>query len=100
MILFVQEDVDIGNSDIFSELKYHLQTDFADQADTHKYKAIMQELDVLAERACSLAAIAGGINTDEKFWVFREQVEELLILLQDYVPNMFKGKPFFAKVFY
>jgi hypothetical protein len=57
-------------------------------------------LDALAEGARSLVATTGGINTDEKFWVFHEQVEELLILLQDYVPNMLKAEPFFAKVFY
>lgn len=100
MIPFAQAHVGVDNPDIFSELKYHLQIIFADQADTHKYKALMQELDALAEGARSLVATTGGINTDEKFWVFHEQVEELLILLQDYVPNMLKEEPFFAKVFY
>lgn len=60
----------------------------------------MQELDALAERARSLAATTGGINTDEKFLVFHAQVKELLTLLQDYVPNMLKDESFFAKVFY
>ena len=60
----------------------------------------MQELDALAGEARSLAATPGGINTDEKFLIFKDQVQELLNLLQDYVPNMLKDEPFFTDVFY
>ena len=66
--------------DIYSELKYHLQILFADQASTHKYKAFMEELDTQAEEARRLAASTGGINTDEKFAVYKGQVEALLTL--------------------
>lgn len=100
MMPVAQAHVDVSNPDILSEIKHHLEIIFADQKDTHKYKAFMQELDALAGEARSLAATPGGINTDEKFLVFHDQVKDLLILLQDYVPNMLKEEPFFAEVFY
>ena len=85
--------------DIYSELKYHLQILFADQATTHKYKAFMQELDTQAEDARRLVASTGGINSDEKFAVYKGQVEALLTLLQDYIWQMLKEEKFFTDVF-
>lgn len=99
MIPLAQAHVSATNPDIFSEMKYHLEIIFADQKDTHKYKALMQELDALAGDARALAATTGGINTDEKFAVFHDQVRKLLTLLQDYVPNMLKEEAFFISVF-
>lgn len=87
------------SSDIYSELKYHLQILFADQASTHKYNAFMQELHTQAEEARRLAASTGGINSDEKFAVYQGQVEALLTLLQDYVWQMLKEEEFFTGVF-
>ena len=100
MMPLAQAHVDVNNPDILSEVKHHLQVIFADQQNTHKYKTLMQELDALAGEARSLAATPGGINTDEKFIVFKDQVLELLTLLQDYVPNMLKDETFFTEVFY
>lgn len=85
--------------DIYSELKYHLQILFADQISTHKYKAFMEELDTQAEEARRLAASNGGINSDEKFAVYKGQVDALLTLLQDYVWQMLKEEKFFTDVF-
>lgn len=100
MMPLAQAHVDVNNPDILSEVKHHLQIIFADQQNTHKYKTLMQELDALAGEARSLAATPGGINTDEKFLICKDQVQELLTLLQDYVPNMLKDEPFFTDVFY
>lgn len=100
MMPIAQAHVDDSNPDILSEVKHHLQVIFADQQDTHKYKTLMQELDALAGKARALAATPGGVNSDEKFIVFHEQVKELLTLLQDYVPNMLKDEAFFTAVFY
>lgn len=99
MMPLAQAHVDASNPDILSEVKRHLQVIFADQQDTHKYKALMQELDALAGDARALAATTGGINSDEKFLVFHDQVIGLLTLLQDYVPNMLKEEKFFTDVF-
>ena len=59
----------------------------------------MEELDTQAEEARRLAASTGGINTDEKFTVYKGQVEALLTLLQDYVWQMLKEEKFFTDVF-
>ena len=88
-----------SSPDIYSELKYHLQIHFSDQSSTHKHKAFMQELDTQAEAARTLAASTGGTNTDEKFLVYKAQVESLLTLLQDYVWQMLKEEAFFTDIF-
>ena len=59
----------------------------------------MQELDTQAEAARTLAASTGGTNTDEKFLVYKAQVESLLTLLQDYVWQMLKEEAFFTDIF-
>lgn len=99
MMPLAQAHADVGHPDILSEIKRHLEIIFADQKETHKYNVLMQELDVIADEARSLAATPGGINTDEKFLVFHGQVRAVLTLLQDYVPNMLKEEGFFSKVF-
>lgn len=88
------------NLDIISELKLHLQVIFADQKNTHKYKGLMRELGYIEEDARKLAATTGGINSDEKFEVFHNQVTSLLALLKEYVPRMLKEEAFFTDVFY
>lgn len=95
-----QAHADVSNPDIFLEVKRHLEIIFANQKESYKYKALMQELDALAKEARSLAATSGGINTDEKFLVFHDQVRAFLTLLQDYVPNLLKDESFFTEVFY
>lgn len=100
MIPLAQAHVDSDNPDIYSELKYHLSILFADQKDTHKYKAFAQELDSQAEHARSLAATMGGINNDEKFGTFKSQVDDLFTLLEDYVPRLLREELFFSNVFH
>lgn len=100
MIPLAQAHVGSDNPDIFSELKHHLTILFTDQKDTHKYKAFMLELDSQAEHARSLAATTGGINSDEKFETFKNQVNDLFTLLEDYVPRLLKEELFFTNVFH
>lgn len=85
--------------DIYSELKYYLQILFEEQSSTHRYIAFMQELDAQAEEARSLVSSAGGINSDERFAVYKKQVDALLTLLEDYVWQMLKEETFFTDIF-
>lgn len=96
---FAQATHSAANPDVISEIKFHLQTIFEDQQDTRKYRALMQELDYIGEKTRALAATVGGIDSDEKFKEFHDQVISLKTLLQDYIPNMLQDENFFMDVF-
>ena len=87
------------NRDIFYELEHHLSVLFEGQQKTRKYKSLMQGLRELAVDARSLASLTGGINSDERFAEFKEQVASLFELLELYVPKLLAKEEFFTDVF-
>lgn len=99
MIPFARNNPGDNNTDIIYELQKHLGVIFNDQKDSRTYKEMVQQLDYYGEKARSLAATTGGINTSEKLQQNQEYVNAVLDLLEDKVPKLLRNEPFFTKVF-
>ncbi len=91
-------NADDNNQDVFWELKKHCEVLFKDQKSSQKYISFMQELDALADKARELAGSKGGIS-DKNFGEYHQCAEDLMQLLEDYVPLMLAKEDFFENEF-
>ena len=96
--------IDIGGrhdkEDIIHKLLDLLPNLFADQTNTHKYRALTTNLRSINSKLDKLVNSVGGINTDEKFAERQERVGDLIDILSLYLPEMLNKEPFFNEVFY
>ena len=104
-IAFARPHPSDENTDIFFELKKHLEVLFHDQTNTILFKQLITDLDALAGKARNLAGTSGGINSDEKFDEAKTYVEELMALLSGSGPHanrlhqLLADEEFFRKAF-
>ena len=96
--------IDIGGrhdkEDIIHKLLDLLPVLFADQTNTHKYRALTTNLRSINSKLDKLVNSVGGINNDEKFAERQVLVAEVIEILSLYLPEMLKKEPFFNDVFY
>ena len=96
--------IDVGGrhdkEDIIHKLLDLLPILFADQTNTHKYRALTTNLRSINSKLDKLVNSVGGINTDEKFAERQELVGDLIEILSLYLPEMLKKESFFNEVFY
>jgi len=79
--------------DVFKEL-------FSGQRNTHKYRALVSNLQQINNELSELINSEGGINSEEKFEEHQALVEKTIEILSLYVPELLKGESFFGNVFY
>lgn len=96
--------IDVGGrhdkEDIIHKLLDAFSILFADQTNTHKYRALTTNLRSINSKLDKLVNSEGGVNSDEKFEQHQELVGDLIEILSLYLPEMLKDEPFFNKVFY
>ena len=90
----------LSSPGIIPELQEYLQILFVDQKYTRTFTALMQDLDVLGREAEKVYYSWGGINTEEKCAINRNNAEKLLTLLGDKVPILLRNESFFKNLFY
>ena len=73
---------------------------FADQVNTHKYRALTTKLHRINNSLDKLVNSEGGSNSDEKFESLQNLTNELKNILSLYLPEMLKDEVFFNEVFY
>ena len=87
------------NRDIFWELKGAVETLFANQKNSYKYSGFMTQFNSLATEARALAAMTGGVNSAERVQQRLGYEEELLELLESYMPLLLDDEAFFRATF-
>lgn len=96
--------IDVGGrhdkEDIIHKLLDLLPILFADQTNTHKYRALTAKLQSINNNLDKLVNSDGGINSDEKFAQRQEIVKKIIDILSLYLPEMLKKEAFFNEVFY
>lgn len=96
--------IDVGGrhdkEDIIHKLLSLLPLLFADQTNTHKYRALITNLRSINSKLDKLVNSIGGINTDEKFAERQVLVGDITEILSLYLPELLKKEPFFNEVFY
>lgn len=88
------------NNDIIHELLEAFETLFVDQKHTHKYRSLTGNLQKIDSRFGKVVNSVGGVNSDEKFILYQEYVDDTLKILTLYLPEMLKDEAFFHEVFY
>ena len=88
------------NEDIIHELLDALSILFADQKYTHKYRSLTSGLQRIDNRFAKIVNSEGNVNTDEKFELYQQYVDDTLEILTLYLPEMLKEEEFFYEVFY
>ena len=86
--------------DITHELLDCLSTLFKDQRNTHKYLSLTMALQRYNQKYAQIVQSTGGVNSEEKFSLYKEYTKGLSKLLTYYLPEMLKDEPFFNSVFY
>ena len=96
--------IDVGGrhdkEDMIHKLLDIFQVLFADQVNTHKYRALTTKLHRINNSLDKLVNSEGGINSDEKFESLQNLADELKNILSLYLPEMLKDEAFFNEVFY
>ena len=87
------------NRDIFWELKGAVETLFANQKNSYKYSGLITQFNSLATEARALAARTGGVNSAERVQQRLGYEEELLELLESYIPLLLDDEAFFRATF-
>lgn len=88
------------NNSLTKDLKYHLGILFDDQDGSNKYNQLINEIDLIENRAEAVISSSGGILTEEKFNIYHQCAVDLMDLLIERVPTLLKNESFFANVFY
>ena len=88
------------NFDIIHELLGAFEVLFEDQKYTHKYRSLTNGLQRIDSRFAKIVNSEGNVNTDEKFELYQEYVDDTLKILTLYLPEMLKEEEFFYNVFY
>ncbi len=86
--------------DVIHELLECFEVLFDDQTHTHKYSTLTSTLERYNSKFTKIVRSEGGINTDEKFELHQEYVQNLMDVLTYYLPEMLKEENFFSEVFY
>lgn len=73
---------------------------FQSQANTYRYKALIQELKNLRDKCERVYYSDGGVNDEAKFEEYNGYAKELLEVLTLYIPPMLKNEEFFSNTFY
>ena len=76
------------------------ETLFADQKYTHKYRSLTSNLQQIDSRFSKIVNSEGNVNSDEKFELYQEYVDDTLEILTYYLPEMLKDEKFFYNTFY
>ncbi len=89
-----------GNVDVFSELELHFPVIFATQkkAGSNTYLGMMNDIQMLASGARSMAAERGGITKDN-FQEYCQYAMDLIGILESTIPGLLQEESFFAAVF-
>jgi len=85
------------NRDVIFELQKHLPVIFGDQKDSAKYKTLMRELELKGKE---IRDLAGAHIQKEDFEEYKSYAEDVMKILETYVPELLKNEAFFANVFY
>lgn len=88
------------NNDIIHELLEAFEVLFADQKHTHKYRSLTSNLQEIDSKFSEVVNSEGNVNTDEKFALYQEYVDDTLKILTLHLPEMLKDEAFFHEVFY
>lgn len=88
------------NADIIHKLLEAFKVLFEDQKYTHKYRSLTNGLQRIDSRFSKIVNSEGGINSDEKFALYQQYVDDTLDILTYYLPEMLKEETFFYVVFY
>ena len=88
------------NYDIIHELLDAFEILFVDQKYTHKYRSLTSNLKSIDSRFNKIVNSEGNVNSEEKFELYQEYVDDTLEILTLYLPEMLKDEPFFNQVFY
>lgn len=96
--------IDVGGrhdkNDIIHKLLEVFKELFSEQRNTHKYRALISNLQQINSELSELINSEGGVNSEEKFAEHQKLVEKTIEILSLYVPEMLKGESFFNDVFY
>lgn len=87
-------------NDIIHELLKHSDILFSSQHLSINYLLYTSKLSSLNRKMGKIINSEGGINSQEKFDKYHEYGEQLLEVLQKYLPELLKEEDFFSSVFY
>ncbi len=86
--------------DMITSLKAYIEVLFSNQKSSYEYKKLMEGLENIEKKAGKIVNSVGGVNTDEEFEEYHQYAEDIMKLLQTYMPKLLKSEAFFADVFY
>lgn len=87
------------NKDMFWELSDAFETLFSNQKNGFKYSGFTTKFNSLAREARALSALTGGVNTKERIQQRLAYEEQLLELLESYLPLLLDDEKFFRQAF-
>lgn len=89
----------IQNTDIIGELIALMPDLFGEQKNTSDYMELMDQLEERKAEIRFLYSKTGGINSDERYREYHEQVDKLMEVLLNYIHKLLMKESFFCKAF-
>lgn len=102
MIHFAHSVASDKSPDLLSEITNHLTILFHDQRYSFKYISMMYKINALAYQARKVSAVLNSVDgkdSSEAFDRYKQCEEDLMDLLQSYVPKLLRREEFFKTVF-
>ena len=99
IIAFAQAHPGQSNPDVFWELEDASKTLFSDLSNSRRYFSFMSKLEALATEARSLAGQVGGVRTKEQLQQRYNYENELMELMESYIPLLLDDTSFFRNAF-
>ena len=86
--------------DIIHKLLNLSKSLFPNQINTHKYRALITNLQSINSELSKVVTSDGDVNTEEEFAQYQALTDDVIEILSLYLPEMLKDEPFFYEVFY
>ncbi len=89
----------IQDTCIIDELLHLMPDLFSEQKGSSDYKELMEKLRERTEEIRALYSKTGGINSDERYQEYHDQVDKLMEVLLQYIHKLLIKEEFFSKAF-